>query len=125
MKNLRQYAVGMTIGLASLLGGCADRPMSVPSTATLMTEGNGDRISFNPTQYGRVYISDQTDNKILYQAEVDAGQGVEVNPKDNRIVVSGRVVSDKTLQGGHQYKIYFEPMSKERVVRYREDESVK
>ena len=39
MLKLCQYAAGATLGLVCMLSGCAERPMAVPSTATLMTEG--------------------------------------------------------------------------------------
>src|ERR1041385_979517 len=98
MTYLRQSAAAAAFGLLSLLPGCADRPMPVPSTATLMTEGNGERISFVPTHFGRVYVSDQTDNKILYQAEVERGDTVEVRPREDRILVGGRIISDRPLE---------------------------
>ena len=121
MTKLRQYAAGVTIGLMAMLSGCADRPMPVPSTATLMTEGNGDRITFMPTQFGRVYVSDQSDNKILYQAQIERGDTVEIKPKEDRIMVGGRVISDKPLNDGHHYRIFFEPMIRERAAEYRSD----
>jgi hypothetical protein len=121
MKRLRQYAVGAAIGLIALLSGCADRPMSVPASANLMTEGNGDRIAFRPTEYGRVYVTDQSDaNKIIYQGEVDRGDAVELNAVDDRVTVAGRTVTERPLDSGHQFKIFFEPLPKERVVRYKE-----
>jgi signal peptidase I len=121
MTRLRQYAAGAAIGFITLLSGCADRPMSVPSSAHLMTEGNGDRITFRPTEYGRVYVTDQTDaNRIIYQGEVDRGDTVELNSKDDRVMVAGRTVTERPMDSGHQYKIFFEPMTKERVVRYKE-----
>jgi hypothetical protein len=121
MLKLRQYAAGAIVGFAALLSGCADRPMSVPASASLMTEGNGDRITFRPTEYGRVYVTDQSDgDKIVYQGEVDRGETVELNAKDDRVTVAGRTVTERAMDSGHQYKIFFEPMSKERVVRYKE-----
>jgi hypothetical protein len=76
-----------------------------------MTEGNGDRITFMPTHYGRVYISDRTDDKILYQGEVQRGDTVEVRPREDKIMVGGRVTSDRPLDDGHQYRIFFEALS--------------
>ncbi len=119
MMNLRHYAAGAAMGLVVMLSGCADRPNDVPAAATLMTSGNNDRVSFRPTEYGRVYITDDTDHKILYQGEVDRGEMVEVNPRDDKVVVDGRTVMDRPLEDGHNYRIYFEPVPKERVVRYR------
>jgi hypothetical protein len=119
MRNLRHYAAGAAIGLVAILSGCADRPPTVPSAATLMTEGNGERVAFRPTEYGRVYVTDDTDHRILYQGDVDTGQTVEVSPRNDRIVVDGRTVMDHPLEDNHQYRIFFEPLPTERVVRYK------
>ena len=118
MNRLCQYAAGATVGFAAILSGCADRPMAVPASATLMTEGT-NRISFRPTEFGRVYVSDETDHRILYQGDVDRGDMVEVNAKDDRIVVGGRTVSERTMEDNHDYRIFFEPMTRERTVRYK------
>jgi hypothetical protein len=124
MRKLRQYAAGVAVGLmAMVVSGCADRPMTVPSTASIMSEGNGDRVTFRATDYGRVYITDNADQRILYQGEVRPGEAVEVNAREDRLTVAGRTVLDKPLDDGHQFRIYFEPTSRtvteERVVRYR------
>jgi hypothetical protein len=111
MTRIRQYAAGLAVGFAALLTGCADRPMPVPSTAALMSEGNGERIAFVPTQYGRVYISDRNDDKILYQGEVNRGDTVEVRPQEDHIMIAGRITSDRPLDHGHQYRIFFEPLT--------------
>jgi len=121
MTKLRQYAAGVTIGFLAALSGCADRPIPVPSTATLMSEGNGERVAFMPTQYGRVYVSDQTDDKILYQGEVDRGDTIEVRPREDRIMVGGRITSDRPLDDGHRYRIFFEPLTVEHQAGYRID----
>lgn len=118
MTKLRQSAAAVTIGVLAMLSGCADRPMPVPATASLMSEGNGDRIAFMPTQYGRVYVSDRTDDKILYQGEVQRGDTVEVRPKEDRIMVGGRITSDRPLDDGHQYRIFFEPLTPARPAGY-------
>jgi hypothetical protein len=118
MCGFRQYAAGVAVGVMVFLSGCADRPMSVPASATLMTEGS-NRASFRATDHGRVYITDDTDKKILYQGEVDKGEMVEVNAKDDRIMVGGRTVSERTMDDNHDYRLFFEPLSSERTVRYR------
>jgi len=110
MTKLHQSAAALTIGLLAMLSGCADRPMPVPSTATLMTEGNGERIAFTPTSDGRVYVSDKTDNMILFQGEVRHGDIVEVRPREDHILVGGRVTSNRPLNDGHQYRIFFEKL---------------
>ncbi len=107
MNKLRQYAAGVTVGLMAIMSGCAD-----------LTEGS-NRMSFRPTQFGRVYVTDETDKKILYQGEVEKGDMVEVNAQDDRILVGGRTVTEQPMVDSHQYRVFFEPMSHERTVRYK------
>jgi hypothetical protein len=102
----------------AFLSGCADRPMSVPASASLMTEGS-QRASFRATDDGRVYVTDDNDKKILYQGDINKGEMVEVNAQDDRILVGGRTVSERAMDDNHQYRLFFEPMSHERTVRYR------
>jgi hypothetical protein len=117
MPNLRFYAPALSLTLLVILSGCADRPMSVPSSATLMTEGS-NRASFRATEFGRVYVTDETDKRILYQGDVDKGEMVEVNSVDDRILIGGRTVTDRPMDDNHQYRVFFEPMSRERSERY-------
>lgn len=125
MLQLRQYAAGLTLGTAILLtSGCASRPMSVPSSAQMMTEGNGDRVSFRAAEFGRVYVTNDSTGKILYQGDVRTGDTVEVTPRDNRITIGGRTVSESSMRDGDRYKIYFEPMDHARVTKYRVEERV-
>lgn len=121
MTKLRQSAAAVTIGFLAILSGCADRPMPVPSTASLMTEGNGERIAFTATSFGRVYVSDQSADKILYQGEVQRGDTVEVRPREDHIMVGGRITSDRALDDGHQYRIFFERLSPQRAAGYHID----
>jgi len=118
MSRFRQYAAGVAVGLMAFLSGCADRPMSVPASASLMTEGS-QRASFRATDHGRVYVTDDTDKKILYQGDIDKGEMVEINAVDDRIMVGGRTVSERAMDDNHQYRLFFEPLSSERTVRYR------
>lgn len=119
MLQLRHYAAGVTLAVATVLGGCSGRPMSVPSSAQSVTEGNGDRMSYRAGQFGRIYVSNESSHKILYQGDIRRDETIEVLPRDNRITVGGRTVSESSLRDGDQYRIYFEPMDHERVVKYR------
>jgi len=120
MLSLRQYAAGAAIAVAAMLTpGCASRPMSVPSSAQMMSEGNGDKVAYRAGEFGRVYVADDSSKKILYQGDIARDETIEVSPKDNRISLGGRVVSEASLRDGDRYKIYFEPMDHARTVKYR------
>lgn len=116
--RMRQCVVGVAVSLLAVAGGCATKEAAVPMSATLMTSGN-TRATFRPTEYGRVYVSDRTDQKILYQADVNNGELVEVNAETDRVMVDGRIVSDRTLDNNHEFQIFFEPLNKERTVQHR------
>jgi hypothetical protein len=118
MIAIRHYAAGATLGLAVLASGCAAPPMSVPSTAQMMSEGNS-KVAYRPTQFGRVYVTDDTDHKIVYQGDADRDELVEVDSRADRISVGGRTVSELRLDDNHQYRVYFEPLSQARTVKYR------
>src|SRR4051812_26053294 len=96
MCRFRQYAAGVAVGLMAFLSGCAERPLSVPASASLMTEGS-HRVSFRATDEGRVYVTDDNDKKILYQGEINKGEMVEVNAQDDRIMIGGRTVSEHAM----------------------------
>jgi hypothetical protein len=76
-------------------------------------------VAFRPAEYGRVYVVDETNHKILYQAEVDRDRVVEVDADKDKISVGGHTVSQTALDANHDYRIFFEPISKERVVKYK------
>ena len=62
---------------------------------------------------------DGTPFAIADQGDIRRDETVEVLPRDNRITVGGRVVSESSLRDGDRYKIYFEPLDRARVVKYR------
>jgi hypothetical protein len=85
----------------------------------MMTEGNGDKVSYRAGQFGRIYVTNDSTGKILYQGDVARDETVEVIPRDNRILVGGRVASEAAMRDGDRYKIYFEPMDHGRTVKYK------
>ena len=118
MIKLRQIAAGLTVGALFLAGGCASPPAAVPASAQLMTSGS-TMATFRPTDSGRVYVVDENDHKIIYQAEVDRGEIVQVDSRKDRVEVAGRTVTEPALDDNHEYRIYFEPLPKERMTRYK------
>ena len=119
MLQLRHYAAGAALAIATMVTGCASRSMEVPSSAQLMTQGSGDQIMFRATQPGRVYVSNESDGKILYQGDVRRGDAVEVDPKKDRIQIDGRTVTETSMGDGEKYRIFFEAMDRGRAARYR------
>lgn len=119
MRLMRQVAVWVAAGaIGGLAGlGCAHRADEVPASASLM--GEGRETSFRATEYGRVYVVDRDLDRVVYQGDVDKGEMVEVEPDRDRVRIAGRTVAETDLANNGIYRIYFEPMVKERVVKYR------
>jgi ribosomal protein L24 len=136
MTPLRQIFASSVLGLAIVVGsGCAsqgpleqyteERPAGIPSDAVVAGTGTA-ALRFTPVADGRVYIYDRTADKLLYEGALRRGELVEVDSQDNRILVSGRVVSDRDLKPGHDKEIFFRPepvatVVEERTVRYEKD----
>jgi hypothetical protein len=112
MSVLRNTLVGAMLGVAAatLVTGCAasgSHPNDVPGTAMLRSEGTGRIVDTAPDN-GTVYVYDNSEDRMIYSGTVMSGQRVTVNPKDDRIDVDDRKVSDQTLPNGDSYRIYFD-----------------
>ena len=136
MTALRQIFACSVLGLAVAIGsGCSsqapaedyteERPAGIPSDAVISGTGTATMM-FTPVTDGRVYIYDRTAEKILYEGVVRRGEQVQVDSADNKILVAGRVVSDRDLKPGHDKQIFFRPerassvVVEERVVHVRD-----
>jgi hypothetical protein len=137
MIALRQIFAYGVLGLAVAVGsGCAsqapldeytdERPATIPSDAVVSSTGTATMM-FTPVADGRVYIYDRTADKLLYDGVVRRGEAVQVDSPHNKILVAGRVVSDRDLKPGHDKEIFFrtEPATstvvRERVVEVDRD----
>jgi hypothetical protein len=136
MAALRHLFASGVLGLAVVVGsGCASqsyheestatRPEAVPSDAVVSSTGTA-YVKFTPVERGRVYIYDHTADKLLYEGDVMPGQLVEVDAPHNKIMVGGKVVSERDLKPGHDKEVYFRPdtatatVVRERTVRYED-----
>jgi hypothetical protein len=137
MTALRQIFAYGVLGLAVAVGsGCSsqapldeytdERPTAIPSDAVVSSTGTA-ALMFTPVADGRVYIYDRTADKLLYDGVVRRGEAVQVDSPNNKILVAGRVVSDRDLKPGHDKEIFFrtEPVTstvvRERVVEVDRD----
>jgi hypothetical protein len=121
MLRLRHYAAGATLGFALMFGGCAaPQGPVIPSSATLMSQGNNGAVTWRATESGRAYIRDDFNGVTLYSTELNRGEMIEVNPVDDEIRVNGRTASEYAMDDHHHYQIYFEPVRGARTVTYRE-----
>ena len=111
MTRVRQIAVASfgSIALAIGLAGCAgNRPETIGANAVMETSGD-KTLTWTASSSGNLTVYDQSSDKIAYGATVAAGQSVKVDVDSNRIMLDSQIVSENSLHGGDQYKIYFEP----------------
>jgi len=93
------------------LQGCAsaNRPDSVPAHAMILSEGKGaDTVAAASPHDGMVYITDSTDNKLVYSGKVEQGDSIQVNASTDKVLINDRVATDSGLPDSDHYKIYFE-----------------
>ena len=111
IPQFRHLTAPAVLGAAMLfsLQGCttAERPDSVPAHANIISEGH-ETVATEAPHDGMVYITDSTDNKLVYSSHVAQGDNVQVNAKDDKILINDRVAMDSDLSTSDHYKIYFE-----------------
>ena len=112
--DLLLAAVLTTSALTCLgtVGGCApERHEVVPATATLGAEGER-RLTYTTNGAGTLYVYDQSDNHLVYSGEVTGERQITVDPEKNEVTVDGTLVQNKTLNRGHNHRIFFQPRSR-------------
>jgi hypothetical protein len=126
MARFNRVLLVATLGLSSMafLPGCAAEvhPKDVPSAASLSSEGTG-RLAFTAPTAGTAYVYDNTNDKMIYSGPLTAGQRLSIDPKNDRVDIGDRKVSEQTLHTGNNYRIYFDsthaPVTEHRVVEER------
>jgi hypothetical protein len=112
MIRFSQIAVPGVLGAALAMGlaGCAERHDRVPADAMLLAEGSGSsgKLAARAPYDGTVYIWDTSSDKMVYEGKVRDGQYVSIDRNHRRIMVGDNVVSEKTFDNDHKFKIYFD-----------------
>ncbi len=110
MMRLSHFAAPLALGGVLFLGaGCAhEHPDTVPSSATVLTEGT-ETVSATAPQDGMVYIYDISADKPLYVGKVNTGDTVKVDAKENKLYLNDHVITKRDdLPNDHRYKVFFE-----------------
>lgn len=110
----RIAAAALTAGILSvgLAGGCTEHGSdAIPSAAETMTSGNGrDLIQARAPHNGKMYVLDDTDNKIVWSGKVKTDDRVTVDPGTNVVKLNGDTVNETRLDRDHKYVIkYWRP----------------
>jgi hypothetical protein len=111
MVRICQFAVAAIGGLflsAGLIGCSHDRPESVGANAVLAVEGN-KTLTYTAPSDGTATVYDAREDDVLWSGKVNKGQSVVADVEKDRILVDGRLVSNRHMDHLHDHKIYFEP----------------
>jgi hypothetical protein len=109
MRSLICFAASalLSFGTLAFLPGCTpDRSSNVPGSALLGAMGNG-MVTYTAPSDGMIYIDDVDTHKIVYQGSVLRGDSITVDTDHNQVTISGRVVTQDTLNTGNRHCIYF------------------
>jgi hypothetical protein len=121
MTGLKQVLLtgSLMLGSMAFVPGCASNnwPDDVPHTASLNSEGNG-RLAFTAPSSGTVYVYDDSSNRLVYSGQVLSGQRIVVDPKNDRVDLDDRRVSNQSMGTEDRYQVYFDSQSP-RVVERR------
>lgn len=110
MQRLSQIAAPAVLGVSLLVGtaGCShERPLEVPSSATMAVEGN-ERLAYAAPHDGTVYLYDVGNDQIIYSGAVREGDEVVLDPKENKLTVAGRTAFEKGIDRGHRHRLFFD-----------------
>ena len=100
-------------GLLIALGGCAHNDTDnqvVPASAMQMSTGDR-QIAVTAPHDGVVYVRDDTDNRVLYSADVHKGQVVRYDPGSESITIDDHLVAGSVHGMNHPHSIFFQRSS--------------
>jgi hypothetical protein len=104
----RSILIPAAVFATLLLAACSDRPRNVPASAQLSAEGT-DRVAFTADRHGTVWVADQSNQKVLYSADLRPGDRVDVDADHNHVLLNDRVVLETGVHHA-QHKIFFSPV---------------
>jgi hypothetical protein len=109
-RSIPTTALITLLALYVFCPGCAsERPKSVPEGARQLGKHSGtSSFVFTAPNDGEVFIYDRSANKIVYSGRVRRGESLQVNAKDDRITLAGRVVSEENLRDLDEFEIWFD-----------------
>jgi hypothetical protein len=90
------------------LGGCAsERGMDVPASATLAADAVGT-VDYRAPHDGMIYVYDRTNDQLIYSGVVHRGEMFEIDAVNDRMLLDGRVIQDKTPGIAAEHRVFFD-----------------
>ena len=106
----RIAAAALTAGVLSVgLVGCTEHGSdAIPAQAEKLTTGRGgDLIQARAPHNGKMYVLDETNNKLVWSGKVKTDDRVTVDPAAGAVKLNGDTVSDARLDRDHRYSIQY------------------
>jgi hypothetical protein len=84
------------------------QPMAegVPEYANEVKSGNGP-LEYKAAEDGRIFLTDTTDNVVLYSGHISKDQAFALDPEARRATVDGKYVFTREIYPSHSHKLYF------------------
>jgi hypothetical protein len=97
----------ISVPASLLLAACAaNRPMGVPSSATIIDSGS-DYLAMGSPAPGKVWVVEpERDDRVVYTGTLARNWGIAVDPDAGAITVNGKTVS-QGLAPGVKREIFF------------------
>jgi hypothetical protein len=108
MTVLCKFAVVGVAALACLsAGGCASEGGAIPATADMVVEGN-KQLTYQAPREGVIYVFDDDANRLIYTGNVNRGQTLSIDTREDDITIDGRRATEWDLDPDHRIQVYFE-----------------
>ena len=80
----------------------------IPADAQAVDTGEGDRLEYEPTRDGVMYVYDVDDDRVVYVGRIREREQFRLDPGGNRALINSRVVFRSDLNPSHRYRLYFD-----------------
>ena len=111
---IRNLSLAAALLLTLALTGCTvtgDDPVTelgVERGAVVVEEGAG-RLSHEADANGRVWIYDKDDDRLVYEGRMTRNEEITLDPRDNRLTLNGKRITERDFKSNHMHRIYFKP----------------
>jgi hypothetical protein len=81
---------------------------AIPDAAVRVADGR-DELSYRADRDGTIYVRDASEGRVIYSGHLHAKERFVLDPRRQRITIDGRVVQERGVRDGSEYRVYFRP----------------